>query len=133
MRISDWSADVCSSDLLRSVEENIFLGREITRGPFTDRTAMRRRARALLDRLNCAVPVTARVCDLPVADKQMIEIAKALSRDVRVLILDEPTAVLTEQETASLFQLIGELKAAGVRSEEHTSELQSLMRISYAV
>jgi len=99
---------------LRTVEENIFLGREITRGPFTDKAAMRARARAQLDRLNCRAPVTARVRDLPVADKQMIEIAKALSRNSRVLILDEPTAVLTAQETSSLFALIDQLKAEGV-------------------
>jgi ribose transport system ATP-binding protein len=99
---------------LRSVEENIFLGREITKGPFTDRAAMQARARELLDRLNCAVAVTARVRDLPVADKQMIEIAKATSRNAGVLILDEPTAVLTKQETDTLFALLGRLKAAGV-------------------
>jgi ribose transport system ATP-binding protein len=115
---------------LRSVEENIFLGREITRGPFTDGAAMRTRARQLLDRLNCAAPVTARVCDLPVADKQMIEIAKALSRDARVLILDEPTAVLTEQETGALFALIAQLKAAGVGLVYISHKLAEVERIA---
>ncbi|NSX55395.1 sugar ABC transporter ATP-binding protein [Parasulfitobacter algicola] len=99
---------------LRTVEENIFLGRERRKGLFLDKAAMRIEARMLLDQLNCAAPVTAQVASLPVADKQMVEIAKAMSRKARVLFLDEPTAVLTKAETASLFALVARLKAEGV-------------------
>ncbi len=99
---------------LRTVEENIFLGRELRRGLFLDKAAMRADARRLLDELHCAAPETARVADLPVADKQMVEIAKAMSRKARILFLDEPTAVLTKAETATLFTLIRRLKAEGV-------------------
>ncbi|MDX8354508.1 sugar ABC transporter ATP-binding protein [Cognatiyoonia sp. IB215182] len=99
---------------LRTVEENIFLGRERKRGPFLDKSAMRAEARNLLDQLNCGAPATAQVASLAVADKQMVEIAKAMSRKARVLFLDEPTAVLTKAETASLFALVERLKAEGV-------------------
>ncbi len=99
---------------LRTVEENIFLGRERRKSWFLDKTAMRLEARSLLDQLNCTAPATAQVACLAVADKQMVEIAKAMSRKARVLFLDEPTAVLTKAETASLFALIARLKAEGV-------------------
>ncbi len=97
-----------------TVEENIFLGRELTRGPFLDKARMRRLTRDWLDALECRVPATARVADLSVSDKQMVEIAKATSRSLRVLIMDEPTAVLTPTEAAALFRLIDRLKAQGV-------------------
>ena len=99
---------------LRTVEENIFLGRERRKGLFLDKAAMRQEARALLDQLNCGASATAQVAGLSVADKQMVEIAKAMSRNARVLFLDEPTAVLTKSETASLFALVSRLKAEGV-------------------
>ena len=99
---------------LLSVEENIFLGREIKKGLFVDHTAMRKKSRTLLDQLECRASVTARVDDLSVADQQMIEIAKATSRNANVLFLDEPTAVLTPHETKSLFKLLRRLKSEGV-------------------
>ncbi len=99
---------------LRSVEENIFLGREWRKGLLLDKAAMRAEARRLLDQLKCPAAATAQVAGLPVADKQMVEIAKAMSRKARVLFLDEPTAVLTKAETASLFLLVKQLKAEGV-------------------
>lgn len=96
-----------------SVEQNIFLGRELTRGPLLDKRAMRMRARALLARLDCRVPPERRVAQLSNSDKQMVEIAKALLRDTRVLIMDEPTAVLTRSETAVLLRQVRALRAAG--------------------
>jgi len=97
-----------------SVEENIFLGRELRRGPFLDKPAMREQARALLDQLECHVDVRTRLDAISVPDKQMVEIAKALSRQARVLIMDEPTAVLTSREAAVLFRQVERLKASGV-------------------
>ena len=87
-----------------TVEQNIFLGRELKRGPLLDKAEMRRRTRDYLDRVACNVSPDALVSSLSNSDKQMVEIAKALSRDARVLIMDEPTAVLTKRETDVLFK-----------------------------
>lgn len=89
-----------------TVEENVFLGREIRRGPFLDHRAMRERCRAALAELETRVDPRARVKDLSTSDQQMVEIAKAITRDVRVLIMDEPTATLTEHEVEVLFALL---------------------------
>jgi ribose transport system ATP-binding protein len=97
-----------------TVEENIFLGREIRRGLLIDRQAMRAETRRVLGELECAVDPDARVSALTVSEKQMVEIAKAVSRDVRLLIMDEPTAVLTGAETEILFRLIRRLTGQGV-------------------
>ena len=96
-----------------SVEENIFLGREIKRGLFLDHQAMREEGRNLLDRLNCTVDPKTRVSDISVPNRQMVEIAKALGRKARVLIMDEPTAVLTAQEALILLDLVTQLRDEG--------------------
>lgn len=96
-----------------SVEENIFLGRELKRGWLLDKTAMRARSRELLARLNCTVDPDRIVATLSNSDKQMVEIAKALLRDIRVLIMDEPTAVLTRTETAVLLDQVRRLREQG--------------------
>lgn len=113
-----------------TVEENIFLGRELTRGPFLDKARMRRMTREWLDALECRVPATARVADLSVSDKQMVEIAKATSRRLRVLIMDEPTAVLTPTEAAALFRLIDRLKAQGVAIAYISHKLDELKAVA---
>ena len=97
-----------------TVAENIFLNREILEGPFLDKKSMERKAHKLLQSLDIDVDVHSRVEDLDVGVCQMIEIAKALSVNAKVLILDEPTASLSEQETAHLFTLINSLKQRGV-------------------
>ncbi|SLN34263.1 Ribose import ATP-binding protein RbsA [Roseivivax jejudonensis] len=96
-----------------TVEQNIFLGRELHNGWFLDKARMRRLAREYLDRVNCTVHPDTRVSQLSNSDKQMVEIAKALSRDARVLIMDEPTAVLTGSETETLFEQVRAMKADG--------------------
>ena len=96
-----------------TVEQNIFLGREITRGWLLDRARMRRLTRGYLDRVACGAGADAPVASLSNSDKQMVEIAKALSRDARIVIMDEPTAVLTNAETETLFEQIRAMKAAG--------------------
>ena len=113
-----------------TVEENIFLGRERRRGPFLDRRAMRDEARALLDRLDCRVDPRARVRDLSVPDRQMVEIARALGRDARVLIMDEPTAVLTGRETDVLLSQIERLKAQGTAILYTSHKLDEIARIA---
>lgn len=113
-----------------SVEQNIFLGHEKRRGLFLDRAAMQAETRKLLDRLNCKVSPTARVRDISNADKQMVEIAKALSRRAQVLIMDEPTAVLTEREAEVLFEQVDRLKAEGVAILFTSHKLDEVKRIS---
>lgn len=97
-----------------TVAENIFLNREILEGPFLDKKSMERKAHELLQSLDIDVDVHSRVENLDVGVCQMIEIAKALSVNAKVLILDEPTASLSEKETAHLFTLINSLKQRGV-------------------
>ncbi len=96
-----------------SVRENIFLGHELKRGWLLDHRRMQARTRELLDRLETPLDPRTRTADISVPEKQMVEIAKALSRDARVLIMDEPTAALTTRETEVLFRQIERLKAHG--------------------
>ncbi len=113
-----------------TVEENIFLGREL-RGPvFLDRRAMLAESRRLLDRLDCRVDPRARVADISVPNRQMVEIAKALLRNARVLIMDEPTAVLTDRETDVLLRLIDRLRADGAAILYTSHKLGEVARIA---
>jgi ABC-type sugar transport system ATPase subunit len=95
--------------------DNLFLGRELYRGAggFLDYPAMRRRARELFERLGVQVDLNVEVRKLSTAVQQMIEIAKALLTNVKLLVMDEPTSSLTDRETDRLFRIIRELKAAG--------------------
>jgi ribose transport system ATP-binding protein len=97
-----------------TVEQNLFLGRELTAGGFLNRPAMRARARAIIRELNFDLPPDYKVARLSRAHQQMVEIAKAFLTEVRLLILDEPTASLTDAEATKLFELIAKLKASGV-------------------
>ena len=96
-----------------TVWENIVYGAEPRRGPFIDRGAARRRVAELSERRRLAVDPDARVGDLSVGVRQRIEILKALYRDARILILDEPTAVLTPPERDALFAVLKSLAADG--------------------
>jgi ribose transport system ATP-binding protein len=97
-----------------TVLENIFLGREIRRGGLLDHAAMRRRAGGLIQDLGFDLDPDRAVGTLSRAHQQMVEIAKALLAEPRILILDEPTASLTEREAARLFDLVAALKGRGV-------------------
>jgi len=97
-----------------SVAENIWLAREPRKGLFIDRQAQRQGALACLSRLGVAISPDALVSTLPVAQQQMVEIAKALSMKAELLIMDEPTSSLTDAETGQLFKVIADLKQAGV-------------------
>jgi ribose transport system ATP-binding protein len=96
-----------------TVAENVFLGRQPRRFGLVDRRRMNKEARELLDRMKVRVDPGALVSDLGVAQRQMVEIAKALSLDARILIMDEPTASLSEREVERLFDII-----RGLKSEE---------------
>lgn len=96
-----------------TVEQNIFLGRELKRGWLLDKPAMQARTRELMARLQCDVAPDRIVSTLSNSDKQMVEIAKALLRDTNVLIMDEPTAVLTRAETNILLSQVRALREHG--------------------
>ncbi|MGP3593770.1 xylose ABC transporter ATP-binding protein [Vagococcus sp. WN89Y] len=93
-----------------TVLENIFLGAEIVRNGVMDYDLMTLRCEKLLKQVSLAVSPNTRVGDLGLGQQQLVEIAKALNKQVRLLILDEPTASLTEQETAILLDIIRDLR-----------------------
>ena len=97
-----------------TITQNIFLGHEKTRGMFLDMAAMRSAAASCLEQVGLSVNPDTKVADLIVAEKQLVEIAKALSRKARLLIMDEPTASLSSGETRKLFALMARLKSEGV-------------------
>ncbi|MCW5941652.1 MAG: sugar ABC transporter ATP-binding protein [Fimbriimonadaceae bacterium] len=94
--------------------ENVFLGREPRRGFAIDRKKAEQEAERWLHEVRAPFGPRTRVGDLSVAGKQLVEIAKAVSQQARYLILDEPTAVLSERETDALFDLLGRLHGQGV-------------------
>ncbi|MFD9397124.1 sugar ABC transporter ATP-binding protein [Streptomyces sp. NPDC060000] len=97
-----------------TVAENLFLQRMPRRFGVVDRGAMRRRAKGLLEQVGLDVSPDVRVDRLGIAQMQLVEIARALSTECRLLIMDEPTATLTPRETATLFKVMRRLKAEGV-------------------
>ncbi|KRC19959.1 sugar ABC transporter ATP-binding protein [Acidovorax sp. Root219] len=97
-----------------TIAQNVFLGHEIRKGLFLDDKAMREKTRQALAQVGLPLDPDTRVKKLIVAEKQLVEIARALARNARLLIMDEPTATLTPGETERLFALMAELKAAGV-------------------
>ncbi|MCE6952301.1 sugar ABC transporter ATP-binding protein [Cereibacter sphaeroides] len=113
-----------------TVEENIFLGREVKRGPFLDHRAMQDESRRLLERLHCSIDPRQRVSALSVPNRQMVEIAKALGLNARVLIMDEPTAVLTHRETDTLLEQVDRLRAAGTAILYTSHKLDEVARIA---
>jgi ribose transport system ATP-binding protein len=112
-----------------SVAENIFLAREPRKAWLIDRSALRRNAQQCLDRLGLDIQPDTLVKTLSVAQQQMVEIAKALSLNAQVLIMDEPTSSLTETETDKLFAIIHELKRAGVGVVYISHRLDELAQI----
>ena len=112
-----------------TIEENLFLGREVSRGGILNKREMRARVAEVLDDLGFELSPRARVADLSRAQQQMTEIAKALLHDVRVLILDEPTASLSERETERLFEVIERLKGGGVGIVYISHRLADIKRV----
>jgi len=113
-----------------SVAENMFLGREI-RGKFSLNNArMEKEAKAILDDLKIDIDPRQTVGDLPVSKQQMVEIAKALSVDAKILIMDEPTSALTAKEIEDLFRIIRKLREEGrgiVYISHRLEELQHIV------
>jgi ABC-type sugar transport system ATPase subunit len=115
-----------------TVAENIFLGREPTT-PFrtVDHRRMRREAERLLaERLGLRIDVSRPMGELPIAVQQLVEVAKALSRHAKVLIMDEPTSALGEAEAERLFEIIAQLKAEGVGVVYISHRMEEIYRLA---
>ncbi|MGO4439263.1 sugar ABC transporter ATP-binding protein [Rhizobium sp. RAF56] len=113
-----------------SVAENIFATREIKRGLLgIDHKAQVEKANELLKRLDAGIDAETMVEDLPIGQQQLVEIAKAMSLNARILIMDEPTSALSAAEVDILFKVIAELKAQGVAIVYISHRLEELMRI----
>lgn len=112
-----------------SVAENIVLGRTPQKWGIVDRARMNQIAQAALDRIGLDVPLDTPVGELGVARQQLVEIAKALSQNARLLILDEPTAALTGPEIDALFAVVDELKSDGVGMVFISHHLDEIPRI----
>ena len=97
-----------------SIGENVLLGRWSSRGPILDVALTEQRSRPFLRRVGLELDPHTRTERLGVAERQLVEIAKALSADIKVLLLDEPTSALSDREARRLFEVIGDLKANGV-------------------
>jgi len=114
-----------------TVAENVFLGREpLTRWRTVDRRTMNAQTRELFARLEIEVAPDRRVGDLRVGEQQMVEIAKALSLNARILILDEPTSALSDRETATLFSLIRRLKEQNVAIVYISHRMEEVFQVS---
>jgi ribose transport system ATP-binding protein len=112
-----------------SVAENIFLGREIVTGGLLGNAEMRRQSADILGRLNMDIDPDMVVGRLPVSKQQMVEIAKALSANARILIMDEPTSALTAKEIEDLFILTRKLRADGCGIVYISHRLEELQHI----
>ncbi|KPU26680.1 D-ribose transporter ATP-binding protein [Caloranaerobacter sp. TR13] len=118
-----------------TVAENIYLANEPLKfkGTTIDDDKLNYMAKELLDRLGIDINPVTRVSSLGVGRQQLVEIAKALSKDVEVLILDEPTAALTESEVETLFKIIKELKNKGITFIIITHKLEEIFQIADTV
>ncbi|WP_165620416.1 sugar ABC transporter ATP-binding protein [Streptococcus equi] len=114
-----------------TVLDNLFLGREI-KGSFglLDQKAMKEKAKRAFDRLGISIPLDLPIGSLSVGQQQMIEIAKSLLSEVSLLVMDEPTAALTDRETESLFQMIASLKKEGVGIVYISHRMEEIFRVT---
>ena len=100
-----------------TIADNFYLGREITKGKFfLNQKAMNEQASAILKELGVPMDVTEKMSDVSVAKAQLVAIATAVSNDAKVIIMDEPTTALTENEVDQLYRIIETVKARGIRS-----------------
>ena len=109
---------------------NILLGKELQRGPFLDDAEAHKRAAALVAEFGIEIPLTRPVGELSVGIQQLVEIAKALAKNVRLLVMDEPTAALSEREIDRLFEIVATLKAKGVGIVYISHRMEELARIA---
>ncbi|MFJ7266844.1 multiple monosaccharide ABC transporter ATP-binding protein [Streptomyces sp. NPDC099050] len=116
-----------------SIAENIFLGNEPARAGFISWNTTLRQAKALLARVGLPENPQTRIADIGVGKQQLVEIAKALAKQVKLLILDEPTAALNDEDSRKLLDLILELKAQGVACIIISHKLNEIARVADSV
>ena len=116
-----------------TIYENLFLGKEIRKGMRVDWNETIKQANAMLKKVKLNVNPAAKVVELGVGKQQLVEIAKALSKDVRLLILDEPTSALNEGDVDNLFDLMRDLKSHGVTLIMITHKLREVMEMADTV
>ena len=116
-----------------SVTENIFMGHEFKKNGMIQWNAMNKEAKALLDRLNANFKPTEEMGALSVAQQQMVEIAKALSTNAKIIILDEPTAALTASESQELYRIVDQLRDEGVSIIFISHRMEDMYRLATRV
>lgn len=113
-----------------TVAENMFLGRELQRSRlFVDAQAVNQEARTVLEYLQLNIAPTTQVARLSVAQQQMVEIARALTLNARLIVMDEPSAALSDSEVESLHRVVRELKARGVSVIYVTHRLHEVFQL----
>lgn len=113
-----------------TVAQNMFIGREIRKGAFIDDRKMEAEAGKMFERIGVKIDPAVKLGALTVGKQQMVEIAKAVSRDCRLLVLDEPTAALTLPEVEELFKIMRELKEKGIGMIYISHRMDEINRIS---
>ena len=113
-----------------SVRENIFLGQEKSRISFIQKSKEETMAKKLFDRIGTNIPINAECNSLSVAQQQIVEIAKTLAQDARIIVMDEPSAALSPRETEGLFNVISELKSQGIGVIYISHRLDEIFRIA---
>lgn len=114
----------------RNIMENVWLGRFPMKGLFVDHQKMYQDTKEIFDDLQIPVDPRAKAGSLQVAQRQMVEIAKAVSYDSKVIVMDEPTSSLTENEVEHLFRIIGRLRERGVSIIYISHKMEEILRIS---
>nr|WP_207721762.1 sugar ABC transporter ATP-binding protein [Christensenella tenuis] len=113
-----------------TIAENMFLGREILKNGIIDRTAMCEKAKELLARVGVSLDPKVLMKDLSVSERQMVEIAKCVSYNAKIVIMDEPTSAITDKEVDQLFAVLNDLKAKGVAIVYISHKMDEVLKIS---
>ena len=113
-----------------TVAENLFLGREIKKHGVLDKTAMHEKAKELLARVGVTIDPKLLMKDLSVSERQMVEIAKCVSYNAKIVIMDEPTSAITDKEVEQLFAVLNDLKAKGVAIIYISHKMDEVLKIS---
>ena len=113
-----------------TVAQNMFIGREFKKGGLIDDKKMEAEAQKLFDKMGVKIDPSARLGSLTVGKQQMVEIAKAVSRDCKLLVLDEPTAALTLPEVEELFKIMNEMRDKGIGMIYISHRMDEITRIS---
>lgn len=113
-----------------TVAENLFLGKEFCKGKMIDYKRMNMEARKLLERVGVDLPPTILMKNLSVSQMQMVEIAKAISYEAEIIIMDEPSASITEREVANLFEIVRKLKEEGRSIVYITHKMDEVFKIA---